>query len=301
MIISIDLGSNTIRIALIEYHNETCIVKKSFERIVGSARGLNENGTINSAAKDRIFNAIKEAKSEFDFINLKHIAVATAAFRIAKNSDEIFKEILNKFNINFIIISGNNEAEFINFGVKNALKRLDIKDNNSLFIDLGGASSEISSSTEFKSFKFGIITFFEAFKSVENMQKNIPNITKNAKEFIKKLNPNMIVLTSGVATTMASLKLNIKYKEYSADMINGYEVNKDDFDSIQKWLLNLDTKSAEEFVGENRQMLVVAGLIILKELLNDTNAKIITIDDGLREGVAVAYFKGVFDNILKKE
>lgn len=299
MLICIDLGSNTLRIALMEQKNGVCYVKKSFERIVGSARGLKEKGEITKEAKERIFGALSEALNEFDFKNLKHLAVATAAFRIAKNSDEIFKQIRENYGINFNLISGESEAKFINLGVLNALDRLKISSQNLAFIDLGGASSEISGNENFRSFNFGIITFFESYKTPDLLEKNAKNVVKEAKEFLNQLNVAKIVLTSGVATTMASLKLGLKYDEYDANKINGTKLEMADFSTLRAWLLALDDSLAVEFVGINRQMLVVAGMSLLKELLSDFNGEILAIDDGLREGLGVAYFKGIFDKILK--
>ncbi|AQW83182.1 disulfide bond formation protein DsbA [Campylobacter pinnipediorum] len=299
MIIGIDLGSNTLRIALIKHENGICVVEKSFEAIVGSARGLRENMLISDEAKERIFNALKLAKEEFDFSLFEHIAVATAAFRIAKNSDIIFKQIQELFCINFQIISGDSEARYINLGVKNALNRLQIPDKNYVCIDLGGASSEISDSNTFRSFKFGIITFFEEFKTIKDMNENVSSVVKQAKDFLSSFKKDFIVLTSGVATTMAALKLGIDYDDYDANLINGCSLDIQDFTDLKQMLIELCDDKADIVVGKNRKMLVVAGMILLKELLKDESAKIVTIDDGLREGIVVAYFKREFDKILK--
>ncbi|AQW88005.1 exopolyphosphatase, Ppx/GppA family [Campylobacter pinnipediorum subsp. caledonicus] len=299
MIIGIDLGSNTLRIALIKHENGICFVEKSFEAIVGSARGLRENMLISDEAKERIFNALKLAKEEFDFSLFEHIAVATAAFRIAKNSDIIFKQIQELFGIKFQIISGDSEARYINLGVKNALNRLEIPNKNYVCIDLGGASSEISDGNTFRSFKFGIITFFEEFKTIKDMSENVSSVVKQAKEFLSSFKKDFIVLTSGVATTMAALKLGIDYDDYDANLINGCSLDIQDFTDLKQMLIELCDDKADIVVGKNRKMLVVAGMILLKELLKDESVKIITIDDGLREGIVVAYFKREFDKILK--
>ncbi|WP_069632549.1 disulfide bond formation protein DsbA [Campylobacter pinnipediorum] len=299
MIIGIDLGSNTLRIALIKHEHGICVVEKSFEAIVGSARGLRENMLISDEAKERIFNALKLAKEEFDFSLFEHIAVATAAFRIAKNSDIIFQQIKELFGINFQIISGDSEARYINLGVKNALNRLQIPDKNYVCIDLGGASSEISDSNTFRSFKFGIITFFEEFKTIKDMNENVSSVVKQAKDFLSSFKKDFIVLTSGVATTMAALKLGIDYDDYDANLINGCSLDIQDFTDLKQMLIELCDDKADIVVGKNRKMLVVAGMILLKELLKDESVKIVTIDDGLREGIVVAYFKREFDKILK--
>ena len=94
--ICIDLGSNTIRACEIDENLE---VKSSFEKIVGSARGLSQKGLANDAM-GRIESALSELINKFDFSN-GYFAVATQAFRISPNAKQFFEQIYNKFGIKF--------------------------------------------------------------------------------------------------------------------------------------------------------------------------------------------------------
>ena len=300
MVIAIDLGSNTFRVALIKKEQNGFSNKQIYEKIVGAARGLNESGKIGLEAKNRLFEAIMEAKSKFDFAKFKCVAVATEAFRVASNSEEIFSEIREKFGINFHIIDGQAEAKLTFLGVQNALRKLGISDKFSL-IDIGGASSEIGEDGKFISFKFGIITFYERFKTLDLMQENAKIYTKEAREFLTSLDNKLIVLTSGVPTTIAALKLGLKnYESYDPKKVSGYELKNDDLAWFVNELLKMDDKSADVVVGRSRKYPLIAGTLLLKELLNGQNAKFIVIDDGLREGVGAAYLKGIFQEIITK-
>ena len=57
MMLGIDLGSNTLRFALLDDNFE---ILKSSESIVGSARGLKDGGKLAEDAKERILNALKK-------------------------------------------------------------------------------------------------------------------------------------------------------------------------------------------------------------------------------------------------
>ena len=151
MVIAIDLGSNTFLVALIKKGQNAFYNEQNYEKIVGAPRGLNESGKISLEAKNRLFEAIVEAKSKFDFTKFKCVAVATEAFRVASNSEEIFSEIREKFGIDFHIIDGQVEAKLTFLGVQNALRKLGINDKFSI-IDIGGASSEICDDVKFISF-----------------------------------------------------------------------------------------------------------------------------------------------------
>lgn len=298
MVIAIDLGSNTFRVALVKKEQNGFSNEQIYEKIVGAARGLNESGKIADESKNRLFEAIAEAKNKFDFDKFTCVAVATEAFRVASNSEEIFSEIREKFGINFHLISGKAEAELTFLGVQNAFKKLGINENFSV-IDIGGASSEIGEDGNFMSFKFGIITFFEKFKTLDLMQENAKIYTKDAREFLNSLKNRLIVLTSGVPTTIAALRLGLNYeKNYDPKKVNGYELRDDDLAWFVDELLKMDDKSADLAVGRNRKYPLIAGTLLLEELLSGQEAKFLVIDDGLREGVGVAYLQGKFQEII---
>ena len=297
MVISIDLGSNTFRVALVKKEQNAFYNEQIYEKIVGAARGLNESGKIGLEAKNRLFEAIAEAKSKFDFAKFKCVAVATEAFRVASNSEEIFSEIREKFDINFHLIDGRAEAKLTFLGVQNAFKRLGLDEKFSI-VDIGGASSEIGEDGNFKSFKFGIITFFEKFKNLKLLEQNAKIYTKEARAFLGSLDNKFIALTSGVPTSIAALKLRLCYENYDAKKINGFELKMSDFDHFISELLKLDEAAANVAVGKDRKFPLIAGTLLLKELLSGQEARFIVIDDGLREGVGAAYLQGLFQEII---
>ncbi|MSN96084.1 hypothetical protein F1B92_02555 [Campylobacter sp. FMV-PI01] len=296
MVIGIDLGSNTLRIALMD-KNYKILLSKEF--IVGSARNLKQGSKLDLFAKKRILKALKASTKIFDYSKFEVVAVATEAFRMASDSDLFFNAIYSKFGIKFYIISGISEAKFVEIAIKNRLKILGFSTSNLLCIDLGGASTEISFNYNYKSFKFGIIRFFNEYKDISLMQKQANFVTKNARKFINNLSFSNLVLTSGVPTTIAALKMGLNYNEYNSNLVNGNFINFIDFDNIMKLLINLDDQKSDELVGKNRSFLVISGIILLKSLLkNFENSDFLVIDDGLREGIIIAKFEGIFDKIV---
>lgn len=271
--IAIDLGSNTLRACKMECLSSgefECVY--SFERIVGSARGLSSAGLADEAM-ERIRIAIGELCMQAKFSS--SIAVATEAFRQAVNSAEFFNQIRSEFGIKFNIIDGELEADLTLLGVENRAKILGIGLESSLLIDLGGASTEISFGKANRSFSFGIITALQSNKSAQ---------IAAAKEFIGEFEFKNIILTSGVPTTVAALKKGLNYANYRADLINGMQISRDDL----KWVANLlkTTPNKDELVGKNRADLIVKGCEILLNLIGLSPC--IVIDDGLREGLFIA-------------
>lgn len=283
-IIGIDLGSNTLRAALMNSNFKTEISK---EFIVGSARNLRPGGKLDAFAKERILKVLDEISTIFDFKSYPCVAVATEAFRLASDSAWFFSEILSKFGIKFSIIKGENESKFIEIAVKKRLEILKLNIKNPLIIDLGGASTEISYNGNYKSFKFGIVRFFNEFNTQNLQSKNVAFITKDAKEFITHLSSGGIILTSGVPTTLAALKFGLDYQNYDPNLVNGKIIKFGEFAKFRDFLTNLNPLEAEKKVGKNRQELIIAGLFLLESLL-EGNDKFIVIDDGLREGIMIS-------------
>ena len=288
--IGIDLGSNTLRACKMDENGD---ILWDFERIVGSARNMDANG-LATDAKERIIKALNELRIERD-LSGQYFAAATAAFRKAKNASDFLNFIKNELNIDFSVISGDDEAQFVRMGINERLKKLGISDKNAVFIDLGGASTEISYNEGFKSFDFGIVSYVNAFK---NDYSKICEVVSVAKDFISSFDISSIILSSGVPTSVAGLKIGLNYANYDAKKVNGMRLKNSDFDEIYAKIIASDDK--DTLVGKNRADILCAGIMLLKELLSTVNAPFVVIDDGLREGLCAGLFKGILEaKVLK--
>lgn len=285
LFIGIDLGSNTLRVCAMD---ESLNIFSSDEIVTGVARGLKPGDILNSKAKDLIINSLLKFRSKFDFTHDNYRAVATEAFRIARDSDEFFAEIFTKTAIKFELITGDDEAYLTRLAIDSRLKKLNFNPQNTLSIDMGGASSELVCNKMRASFKFGIISFTDNFKS--NLQ-NALLATSDARAFLQELKFDKIVLNSGVPTTIAAIKMGMNYADYDPNLINGTCLKFDDFAKIRTYLTKISTATAENLVGKNRVDLIIGGIFLLEALLQRwCDLKIIVVDDGLREGVCIEYF-----------
>lgn len=280
--IGIDLGSNTLRACKM---SESGDILWGFERIVGSARGMDSAG-LAAGAKERILAALKELKSE-QKLSGQYFGAATAAFRRAKNAPDFLAQIKARLGIELEIISGEREAALVGLGINSRLKALGISSKNALFIDLGGASTEISCAGQLKSFDFGIVSFANDFGDDYSAAASV---CASANEFISGFAPNVVVLSSGVPTTVAALKIGLNYASYDARRINGMCLELADFELAAQKILASDDKDA--LVGANRADLLLCGTALMKSLLSPISAPFVVVDDGLREGICFALFKG---------
>ncbi|WP_257943780.1 Ppx/GppA family phosphatase [Campylobacter lari] len=316
--LGIDMGSNTLRAVLMD---EKFNKLKSEEFIIGAAKNM-QNDIISDEAIERIFNALKILKEkDYDLSQAK--AVATAAFRKAKNTEFIFEKIQKEFKLNVKLIDAKTEAKLSILGMQERLKTLKLFRKDLNYCDLGGASCEISNDKFSKSYDFGIISFYERmhFKAIKPsayvrfFKKYPQNLARIKDEKLKihlspypahlkqlalkafdlskdiKLKGNFFILNSGVPTTLCAYKQNIKYKDYLEESVNGKILKRKDFFDFALKIWNLEQEKAKIYLGENRKKYLIAGSMILFALFN--KQKLIVIDDGVREGVCIAHFKNI--------
>ena len=293
--VAFDLGSNTLR--AVKFDCQTRERVKEYEKIVKTADGLQESGEIKKITIERVVEAIKEAKKYVDTKDDDIVAVATAALRIANNSEKVLKIIKKETGIEFNIISGTEEANYTALAVSERLKKLGLQNEDFLLLDLGGGSSELYIKKEqrsfIKSFPIGIVTLTQKYSSIEQMQESLENETKEIKRFVDEIylnfsKPKLFVSTAGTATTLASFKIGLDYDHYDHSKVTGVVLSIDDIKTALLKLLSMDENERNRWVGVGRSDLIISGISILLKILEIANfQKLIVIDDGLREGIAI--------------
>ena len=293
--IAIDLGSNTLRV--LEYDCSTGTQISEYEKIVKTADGLAQYGTINNEAIKRVISAIQEAQAQIDFSSSVVRAVTTEAVRRAVNSDEVLSQIKKETGVTFDIISGEEEARFTLLAVKHRLSTLQHVTDSFVLIDIGGGSTELifhyTNETVSKSFPVGILTIAQTYETLENIEKVLHKEMAEMQIFCdhiyeSKGKVNAFVATAGTPTTVAAMKLGQNYETYDASKINGISLEVHELDVYLKKLLSLPFEEREIAVGTGRSDLIAAGILIYKQLFSLLSYEsCVVIDDGLREGVAL--------------
>jgi exopolyphosphatase/guanosine-5'-triphosphate,3'-diphosphate pyrophosphatase len=242
--IGCDLGSNTIRFVEIDCKTKKRV--KEFEKIVKTAEGLKKSGFISKEATKRVIEAVLEAKKIFDF-SKDFVAVTTEAVRVAKNQKEFLDEVYNKTGVKFKILTGEEEAFFTNFAVKEQ-----VATKSYTLFDIGGGSTEISlvGETIFSnSFSLGIVTLTE-----EGLEKKLPIKLFEIKEFFKdKKIPKTCVATAGTPTTIAAFLNGMDYDSYDYKKINKTILTISDIEEAKKRLLGLSYQERKRWVGRYRE------------------------------------------------
>lgn len=289
--IAVDLGSNTIR--FIEYDGKKW--GKSFEKIVRTAEGLYETGTIGENAVTRIIGAIDDAKTQIDFLHQSVIGYTTAAMRLASNSQAVLDKIEAETKIRFAIIDANKEAALTLNAVCYRLSQLDIVPVSFLLADIGGGSTELihydRGSVQSVSINMGIVTLSESSVSSSQLRDKIDLFKNKVAEATNVSASTRLVLTAGTPTTIAAYVKGMDYETYDPKRINGTLLKLNDCYRVYNELMAMDEASRTRYVGVGRENLIMAGILMVNAIYESLQSEeALIVDDGLREGIALEYF-----------
>ena len=228
---AIDVGSNAIRLLImniIERKGEEPIFTKN--AIIRAPIRLGSDsfvlGEISPKKKKRMIDSIKAFKLLMKVHNVdRYLAYATSALREANNGLQVTAEIRKKTGVKIEIIDGQREAEVI---ASTDLYKVVRPDQNYLFIDVGGGSTELTVYSQgqivvSKSFKIGTVRLLKKMvdKSVWSSYKRW--IVKHTSDY-----EQMSVLGSG--GTINSL---FKLSGNSAGEPLSYEFIKEKYNTFQ--------------------------------------------------------------------
>jgi len=294
--IAIDLGSNSLRVLGYDCQREEAFF--SFEKMVKTADGLSSSGRIDAQAVRRVVVAIQEAQKELDFSSHQLRAVTTQALRQASNASEVLATIFQETGVLFEVISGEEEALLTLNAVSFRLQKLHSPCDSFVLVDIGGGSTELSfvykDETIIQSFPLGIVTLSQSYETLDAMCQALPEKMKPIENFIESLyrkhtKPASFVATAGTPTTLAAIQLGMSYAQYDATKINGTVLKKEMLRASLHRLLAMSQEERAYHVGTGREALIMAGICIYEALFESLGfSSCMVIDDGLREGVALA-------------
>lgn len=281
--IAIDLGSNTIR--FLASDGEKIIYDRQF--VVRTAQDLAKTKMLSTVALERIKKAILTAQNEFDFGNRKIKAVATEAFRQAKNAGEAVEFLYRDTGVKFEIISPETEAKLTANAIRSSAVNHGLKEPF-LIIDIGGASSEViyidGNDFDSISLSLGIVMMAEKRLSKPDMVKFLDQALDPIRSMANRA--DILIATAGTPTTLAAIKLGQNYFTYDKNSVNGTELDLMEIESLYTQLLSTNELDLIKLVGENRADLVIAGCVILEEFVKKLGFdRCVVFDEGLREGV----------------
>lgn len=226
----IDLGTNTFNLLVVEVNTDktyTTLCQTKIAVKLGEG-GINKD-FITPAPFKRGIDALKTYKTTIqEYKADKTYAVATSAIRGASNGHEFVSKAREEAGIEVRVITGDQEAETIYYGVRNAVK---IGEQNSLIIDIGGGSTEFIIANNERivwkqSFLLGVARLLELFNPSDPIKEPELQTYKDylklqlqpLAEAIKKYPITELIGSSGSFDSLAEM---VAYKFYTPHMLDG--------------------------------------------------------------------------------
>ena len=304
-IASIDIGSNTARLLILESTGDQkfnlLVSKRNITRL---GEGIDAQGKL---TEHRMQTTLK-VLSRFRQICLENgdpplFAVATSAVREASNGQEFVRLAKKETGIDIKIITWEEEARLTLEGV---YWKIPHENRRVITFDIGGGSTEFILSEgenikDFCSTSLGVVRLTEKFitqhpvneKEYHSLQNHLQNELQTVKNKLSAFLPELLIGTAGTVTTLAALKENIY--PYDPEKIHGSTFSRPEAESI---LDDLKGKSLSQRLllkpmEPGREDLIIAGTAIVLETMRAFGCEILTVSEySLREGLILRAMNG---------
>ncbi len=268
---AIDIGSNSVRLALVS-DGKTLYKRIRTTRL---GEGLSFSGSMKDEAIERTALAVA------DFVNCakaektdKLYAFATAAVRSASNKAQFLARVKELCGLEIDVISGETEAKI---GILGALGN-----NDGGIIDVGGASTEVTfraggRTVYSKSVNVGTVRLFDL--AARNKQQLLRIISEKIEEYdeFSAENVNMRAI-GGTATRLAAIKHNLL--QYTPDVTDGTNFTVGELEKYADGLLSTPVEiiRANTICSASAEV-IGGGCLLLAEIMKKFKMKSLTVSE----------------------
>jgi exopolyphosphatase / guanosine-5'-triphosphate,3'-diphosphate pyrophosphatase len=303
---AIDIGTNSIHMAVVKVNASLPafgIIAKEKDTVRLGDRDP-KTGNLTTEAMARAISTLQRCQNLATSLNaVDIIAVATSATREAPNGQEFLDKIESELGLVVNLISGQEEARRIYLGV---LSGMDFNEHPHVIIDIGGGSTELilADSHEARvlsSTKVGAVRLTRDFITTDPLDRNEYQhlrayVRGMLERPVEQIWANLqlsetprLVGTSGTIQTLGLVNA-LEKQGVEPNRLHGYKMSRQDLKDLLKRLvsMNYEQRFAIPGISDKRAEIIVAGAVILLEVMNMLNLDSIAIcERSLREGIIV--------------
>ena len=292
MYVIIDIGSNTIRMAVYNIEADNSFSQIMSNKVSCGIAGYISDNEMSAEGVEVMIDALKQFRIAIDGMsNVKVFAIATASIRELTNKKEIVERIKSEVGFEVDVISGQDEAIYDYYGIMK-----DIGDATGMLTDCGGGSTELSlfNGDEILFADTMPIGSLNAYhRHVEGIfptEEELLSIKKDTEKMLEKLqipvdiktSPGHIYAIGGTVRATCKLANKLFDRSKSTSTLNASEYDK---------LFDLYFKDQKKFirtllkVKPERVQSLVTGMCIQKTIMDKLGCDEITVSEsGVREG-----------------
>jgi len=311
-IAAIDLGSNSFHMVIVESRSGGFHVIDREKEMVRLGERTLSRGRLSAAAMRRGLDALREYKRLADMHGVdKLLVAATSAVREAANGEDFLEHVAGEIGFYPQVVSGEEEARLIYLA---ALHSVNFEGGRTLVLDIGGGSVELAmgagSQVEWAvSEKLGVLRMTERFVGSDPLvARDERRLVGHAREVMEPHAAraraegfDLVVGTSGtilalgaMATEAGTLPESLHHVTVPAAAIH----------ALRRRLVATTLKGRRRLplMDERRADIIVAGAVVLDEILEALKAKeIVLCDWALREGLLLEYLTGHKRSVARAE
>ena len=304
----IDIGTNSIHMVLAEIESDgTYKILDRFKDMTRLGDGTFEQARLSDDAFARGLGVLRNmttlAKNKgYDRI----VMAATSAIREAKNGGDFIEQVAKETGVRIRVITGNEEARLIYLGVG---QRIDLSEQPSLMIDVGGGSVEVIAGNREQVFhgvslKLGSIRMKDQFlkkappskKSYQDMQKLIKDQISSTLKYFGTDSFDRVIASSGMAGNLAEIAY-LQRTGRPIPQLNMATVSLKEMRSIEHLLASQDLEARLEIPGlEPRRVdTLLPAVCVMRHAVELTRQKGLTVSDqAIREGL-------IYDFVIRNQ
>ena len=291
----IDVGTNSTKMLVV--NGDVDIVRELRPSRLGE--GLAATGSLSADAMLRTVGVIDAFVTQAGELGATDITVVgTAACRRASNTADFAAMVHERTGTDLIVISGEAEAELSFVG---ALRNLSPVAGNTLVIDIGGGSTELTVGVDRPyravSIPIGAVTATETDITTDPPRPedltNVIGAMQDELEEIGRLHPEMVtsqrvVGIAGTIVTVAAVELGLA--EHDEAALHGFVLTREAAEDVFRTLATerLADRVLNPGLPRDRADIIVAGCCILVGFMRRLQLDEITVSTGsLRDGIAL--------------
>jgi exopolyphosphatase/guanosine-5'-triphosphate,3'-diphosphate pyrophosphatase len=284
----LDLGTNTFHLLIAELNRtkNPAVLFKTRAVVKLGKNGFNKNRIPDSSFRKGI-KTIQHFKDPIDQYKVKKVfAFATSAIRSSINGKEFVKEVKATTGITIKIISGDEEARLIYYGVRGCIP---LNNETVLIMDIGGGSTEFILANNKKilwkqSFTIGVARLLEHFqvsdpirsKDIKVIEKYLEKILQPLEKAISENPVTKLIGSSGSFETLAEMAGYRFGHIHTLRKKTSYQFDLKEYKTIHQWILKSTLKqrlNAKGLVKMRADMIVLSSIctnyILKKYRLNE--------------------------------
>src|SRR5262245_12594415 len=302
-IAAIDIGTNSIHMIVVQIRPDLSfeVIDREKEMVRLGAGGL-DGRALTSEAMHAALQVLSKFRRLAESHNVEQvIAVATSATREAENGGEFLQAVTHETGIRPQVISGTEEARLIHMA---AVYGIGVPVDAAVVIDIGGGSVEVTrgagtSMDLGRSFKLGVIRLTERFIRTDPLEhrderKLVRHVDEEIGKYLDQIARagfDRVVGTSGTILSLGAVVAAAEGLPPDTPLRNR-RITAKQIRRARKELVSLDLDERLRVPGlePRRADLVVAGVVLLDELVRRLGADDVTLCDlSLREGLVLDY------------